>query len=77
MDNQEALNDQPGHVIERMDSVPKLYYSAEVGRSLASPTGGWSQEFEQASLMTEAAANHLLDTVLIHQAPSCKVVKYG
>ena len=77
MDNQEALNVQPGHIIKRTDAVPTLYFSESVGRDFGQPAGGWSEDKARATILTEDAAEHLLATTLVNQAPFCVVVSHG
>lgn len=74
MSSPQAHNEQPGHVIERLDEVPALFFSVKVGRDFAQPSGGWTSDRSQATVMTEAEAKTRLDAGLASHAPFCKVV---
>ena len=75
MNSPQAHNDQPvGHVIERTDEVPPMYFSLKVGRDNAQPAGGWTQERSQATIMSKEQAQARLDGGLSSFAPFCKVV---
>lgn len=74
MNSPQAHNDQLGHVIERTDEVPPMYFSLKVGRDHAQPSGGWTQDRSQATIMTKEQAEIRLDGGLSSFAPFCKVV---
>lgn len=75
MSNDEARNDQPGHVIENSSGPAALYLSEKVGRDFgAGQYGGWTEHIDQATRYTEEKAKEILDGALAHVAPSCKVV---
>jgi hypothetical protein len=74
MSTTEAHNDQPGHIIERVDNGQPLFYSATVGRNFGSPYNGWVSERDQATALTQEEAERMLKAGLAHVAPFCKVV---
>ncbi|MGH7195006.1 MAG: hypothetical protein ACREJM_15950 [Candidatus Saccharimonadales bacterium] len=73
-DTTDAPNVQPGHVIERSGDALPSYFSAKIGRDFGSPMGGWTGDINAASVLTEEAANAMLDGPLGSVAPFCKVV---
>ncbi len=75
MNSPQAHNDQPvGHVIERTDEVPPMFFRLKVGRDHAQPSGGWTSDRSQATIMTTHQAELRLETALASYAPFCKVV---
>ena len=74
METTHAHNDQPGHVIERVDEGQPVYFSEKIGRDYAQPNGGWTTDKSVATVMTEAEANDRLEKGLAPRAPFCKVV---
>jgi hypothetical protein len=73
-DTTHAHNDQPGHIIERLENGQPTYFSLKVGRDFGQPSGGWTMERSQATVLTEAEARHRLEHGLSNLAPFCKVV---
>lgn len=69
-----APTDQSGHVIERTDEGLQCFFSEKIGRDFGSPTGGWTQDRKEATVMTITKAESLLTHGLQHVAPYCKVV---
>lgn len=63
-----------GFVIERSDSAPPSYFSAQLGRDFGSPSGGWTSDRAQATNLCRTEADELLETSLLSMAPFCKVV---
>jgi hypothetical protein len=71
---------QPGYtvqnrrIIELTNSARPMFYSDKLGRDWGSPSGGWVEEREKATVMEEYKAQDLLYTALVHVAPFCRVV---
>jgi hypothetical protein len=74
MSTEAARNDQPGHLIERIDNGQPLFYSVTVGRNFGSPYNGWVSDRDQATELTKDEAEQMLAAGLHHVAPFCKVV---
>ena len=74
MSTEAALNDQPGHIIERIDNGQPLFYSTTVGRNFGQPYGGWTSERDDATALTKDQAEQMLGAGLSNVAPFCKVV---
>ena len=67
-------NVQPGRIIEAINMAQPSYFSEKIGRDFGSPMGGWSPEREDATVMTEARAQQLLDGPLATFAANARVV---
>ncbi len=68
-------NDQPRVLIQRVDSGPQpMYFSSSIARTYGASVG-WSVERDDATVLTQERADELLASVLMSDAPSCKVVQ--
>lgn len=65
---------QSGRIIEDTNSPQPQFFSEKIGRDYGSPTGGWTEHRDQATVMDEAKANALLAGALANVAPYCRVV---
>ena len=75
MNTTQAPTTSDGHVIERLDSAPPLFFSRKIGRDFGQPNGGWTGERDLATVMTIQEADQLLESGLANDAPFCKVVR--
>ena len=65
---------QNGRIIELTNSAQPQFFCEKIGRDYGSPTGGWTQERDKATVMPEARAQALMDGALHSVAPFCRVV---
>lgn len=66
---------QNGRIIEMLSSAQPMYFSEKLGRDFGQPTGGWTAERDQATVMTEQKATQLVEGPLALSGQFCKVVE--
>ena len=61
---QPGHTDTSGRIIESLSGPQPQYFSEKIGRDYGSPSGGWTPDRTQATVMTQEKAQHLLEGAL-------------